>query len=81
MSQAAVRNYSDQNCGMSERDPMKQRKRAAVRRRSKPEGPPAERRKQQNDAGAESLLKEVAEANANVTNPEERERVIPSRPC
>ena len=60
---------------------MKRRKRAAVRRRSKPEGPPVEQQKQQNDARAESLLKEVAEANANVANPEERERVIPSRPC
>ncbi len=60
---------------------MKQRKKTGVRRRTKPQGPPAERRKQQKDAGAESLLKEVAEANANVTNPEERERVIPSRPC
>ena len=60
---------------------MKQRKRAPVRRRSKPGSPPAERLKQRNDAAAESLLKEVAEANANVTNPEERERVIPSRPC
>ena len=60
---------------------MKQRKRAPVRRRSKPDGSPVERQKQQDDAGAEALLKEVAEANAKVTNPEERERVIPSRPC
>lgn len=61
--------------------PMKQRKSAAVRRRSKPVNPQSDRQKQQNDSGAESLLKEVAQANANVTNPEERERVIPSRPC
>ena len=59
---------------------MKQRKTAPVRRRSKP-SPTAERQEQRNDAAAESLLTEVAEANANVTNPEERERVIPSRPC
>ena len=60
---------------------MKQRKTAAVRRRSKSGSTQAERQKHQNDAAAESLLKEVAEANAKVTNPEERERVIPSRPC
>ena len=60
---------------------MKQRKRTTVHRRSKPEGQPDQRQQQPDDAGAESLLKEVAEANANVTNPEERERVIPSRPC
>jgi hypothetical protein len=33
------------------------------------------------DAGTKSLLKEVADANAKAANPEERERVIPSRPC
>ena len=27
------------------------------------------------------LVKEVEEANAHITNPAERERVIPSRPC
>lgn len=81
MPEPAVRNYSDQDCGPSERDWMKQRNTAPIRRRSKPGSPPAERQEQRNDAAAESLLKEVAEANANVTNPEERERVIPSRPC
>jgi hypothetical protein len=28
-----------------------------------------------------SLMKEVEEANAHITNPDERERIIPSRPC
>ena len=27
------------------------------------------------------LLKEVGEANEHITNPAERERVVPSRPC
>lgn len=60
---------------------MKHGKRPAVRRREKATRTPAERQMGKGNEGAESLLKEVAEANANVTNPEERERVIPSRPC
>lgn len=28
-----------------------------------------------------SLMKEVEEANAHIANPDERERIIPSRPC
>jgi hypothetical protein len=60
---------------------MKQGKGTAVRRRSKPKPPATERRKENGDTGTESLMKEVAEANAKVANSEERERVIPSRPC
>lgn len=29
----------------------------------------------------DSLMKEVEEANAHIANPDERERIIPSRPC
>ena len=60
---------------------MKQRKQTAVRQGSPSAVPAGGRPKEHDDAGTESLLKEVAEANANVDNPEERERVIPSRPC
>lgn len=60
---------------------MKERKRPPVRRRNKSDRPIAERKKENGGVETESLLKEVAEANAKVANPEERERVIPSRPC
>ena len=60
---------------------MKQRKAPAVRQRGKSNRPAAERKMENGDTGTESLMKEVAEDNAKVANPEERERVIPSRPC
>lgn len=60
---------------------MQQDKRSAFRRRSKANRPAPERQPEKGDAGTEFLLKEVAEANAKVADPEERERVIPSRPC
>jgi hypothetical protein len=30
---------------------------------------------------SDALMKEVEETNAHIVNPEERERVIPSKPC
>ena len=60
---------------------MKQGKHTAVRQRSASGHPADDRQKEDEDGGTDSLLKEVAESNANVDNPEERERVIPSRPC
>jgi hypothetical protein len=40
-------------------------------------------RKEEYDAviNTDALLKEVGEANEQIANPSERERVIPSRPC
>lgn len=60
---------------------MKVRKGRELGRHSKSNRPAARRQKALVDAGTKSLLKEAADANAKAANPEERERVIPSRPC
>lgn len=60
---------------------MKDRTGRARGRHSKSNRPAARRQKEHVDAGMKSLLKEVSDANAKAANPEERERVIPSRPC
>jgi hypothetical protein len=59
---------------------MKQpRPRAAKRKKQKP----SKQRQEEYQAVIEPdpLLKEVGEANEHIANPEERERVVPSRPC
>ena len=59
---------------------MKQpRRRAAKRKKQKP----SKQRQEEYQAVIEPdpLLKEVGEANEHIANPEERERVVPSRPC
>lgn len=61
---------------------MKQPRQPRVRKRAKPD-PAATERQDEYQAVIEPdpLLKEVAEANEQIANPEERERVVPSRPC
>ena len=53
------------------------------RRKAKPTPPSATERKEEYEAVIEPdpLLKEVGEANERITDPRERERVVPSRPC
>jgi hypothetical protein len=52
-------------------------------RKRKTSRPPATERQEEYDAVIEPdpLLKEVGEANERIADPQERERVVPSRPC
>ena len=61
---------------------MTQSKGARTRKRANPE-PSSHDRQEEYDAVIEPdpLLKEVGEANEQIADPSERERVIPSRPC
>ena len=61
--------------------PMKQPKGQRVGKRRMPD--PATERREEYRAVIEPdpLLKEVGEANEHIANPEERKRVVPSRPC
>jgi hypothetical protein len=51
-------------------------------KRTRPQ-PTRTERKEEHDAviNTDPLLREVGEANEQIANPDERERVIPSRPC
>jgi hypothetical protein len=57
--------------------------RTPKRRKAKPTLPSATERKEEYEAVIEPdpLLKEVGEANERIADPQERERVVPSRPC
>jgi hypothetical protein len=59
---------------------MKEPKRPTARERTKP-GPPRTEQKENAAIETDHLLDEVQEANAQIPNAAERERVIPSRPC
>ena len=60
---------------------MKQRRQRAPKRK-KPRASSAEQQEEyQAVVEPDALLKEVGEVNEHIANPEERERVIPSRPC
>jgi hypothetical protein len=61
---------------------MKQAKKHGRPKKAKPKPPQAERAEEyQAVIEPDPLLKEVGEANERITNPAERERVVPSRPC
>jgi hypothetical protein len=59
--------------------PMKQPKRRSARKPTK--SPPPTERKEDDGNDTDDLLEEVQESNAQIPDPAERERVIPSRPC
>ena len=62
--------------------PMAKRKPPPARRPRKPTRPGTDRQERdRRDIETDPLLKEVSEANARIANPQERERVIRSRPC
>jgi stress response protein YsnF len=61
---------------------MKHRKRQTSRTRAEArKGPRVRADRDRVKRQADLLMKEVEEANAHIANPNERERVIPSRPC
>ncbi len=61
---------------------MKQSKKQGGRKRAKSEPLQTGREKEyQAVIEPDPLLKEVGEANEHIANPDERERVVPSRPC
>jgi hypothetical protein len=58
------------------------RPRGPGRKRAKSTSLATERREKREPAiDQDALLKEVRRANEHIANPDERERVIPSRPC
>lgn len=59
---------------------MKQPKRPRSRKQAK-SAPPLAQRKEQELNETEHLLEEVAETNKHISDPADRERVVPSRPC
>ena len=80
---APDRNYSGLNRGALTmvREDMK-RPKARGRQRAKSASSATERREKREPViDQDALLKEVGKANEHITNPDERERVIPSRPC
>jgi hypothetical protein len=63
-------------------DPMKHRAGQASKKRRQARKTQRDRTKnRRTNLQPDPLLKEVEEANAQIANPNERERVIPSRPC
>jgi hypothetical protein len=63
---------------------MKHRKRQTSRKRTEIQvrkGPRVRADRDRLKRQQDPLIKEVEEANAHIANPNERERVIPSRPC
>jgi hypothetical protein len=57
------------------------RPKAGGRKRAKPGASGTERHKKRESVIDDALLKEVGKANERIANPDEHERVIPSRPC
>ena len=57
---------------------MKQRRKSTTRTKSDPKKTDHE---ENAGVGSDHLLEEVKETNKRISDPSERERVIPSRPC
>jgi hypothetical protein len=60
---------------------MKQQKERTRQQRGKARARPGRAELNRRNIQPNSLMKEVEEANAHIANPDERERIIPSRPC
>jgi hypothetical protein len=56
------------------------RAKGSRRKRAKPD-PPATAREEKAVIDTDHLLEEVGEANAQIADPAQRQRVVPSRPC